>query len=39
MKMELALKAPLAGTVAVVGATAGDQVALKHTLFVVEPDA
>ena len=37
MKMELALKAPFAGTVTTVGAAAGDQVALGATLFVVEP--
>jgi 3-methylcrotonyl-CoA carboxylase alpha subunit/acetyl-CoA/propionyl-CoA carboxylase biotin carboxyl carrier protein len=35
MKMELALRAPFAGTVASVGASAGDQVALGATLFVV----
>ena len=35
MKMELALKAPFAGTVTTVGAAAGDQVALGATLFVV----
>jgi len=39
MKMELALKAPVAGTVVEVGAKAGDQVALGATLFVVEADA
>jgi biotin carboxyl carrier protein len=39
MKMELALKAPLAGTVTLVGAAVGDQVALGATLFVVEPAA
>ena len=39
MKMELALKAPFAGTVAAVDAAAGDQVALGATLFVVEPAA
>ncbi|MGN6574428.1 MAG: acetyl/propionyl/methylcrotonyl-CoA carboxylase subunit alpha [Nocardioides sp.] len=37
MKMELSLKAPLAGTVTLVGAAVGDQVALGATLFVVEP--
>jgi biotin carboxyl carrier protein len=37
MKMELALKAPMAGTVVEVGAEVGDQVALGATLFVVEP--
>jgi biotin carboxyl carrier protein len=31
------LKAPVAGTVATVGAAAGDQVALGATLFVVDP--
>jgi acetyl-CoA/propionyl-CoA carboxylase biotin carboxyl carrier protein len=36
MKMELSLKAPFAGRVAKVGATAGDQVALGAILFVVE---
>ena len=35
MKMELSLTAPFAGTVATVGAAAGDQVALGATLFVV----
>jgi acetyl-CoA/propionyl-CoA/long-chain acyl-CoA carboxylase, biotin carboxylase, biotin carboxyl carrier protein len=35
MKMELSLKAPFAGTVAAVDATAGDQVPLGATLFVV----
>ena len=38
MKMELALKAPFAGTVTTVGAAAGDQVTLGAMLFVVEPD-
>jgi acetyl-CoA/propionyl-CoA carboxylase, biotin carboxylase, biotin carboxyl carrier protein len=38
MKMELSLKAPLAGVVAKVGAGTGDQVALGAILFVVEPD-
>ncbi len=38
MKMELALKAPFAGTVAGVEAATGDQVALGATLFVVEED-
>ncbi|MGH3497979.1 MAG: biotin carboxylase N-terminal domain-containing protein [Nocardioidaceae bacterium] len=37
MKMELALKAPYAGTVGHVGAAAGDQVALRHVLFTVDP--
>ncbi len=36
MKMELSLKAPFAGTVTSVGATAGEQVRLGDTLFVVE---
>jgi biotin carboxyl carrier protein len=36
MKMELALRAPHAGTVTTVGAAAGDQVALGEVLFVVE---
>ncbi|NUR07938.1 MAG: ATP-grasp domain-containing protein [Nocardioidaceae bacterium] len=36
MKMELSLKAPYAGRVANVGASAGDQVTLGATLFVVE---
>jgi 3-methylcrotonyl-CoA carboxylase alpha subunit/acetyl-CoA/propionyl-CoA carboxylase biotin carboxyl carrier protein len=36
MKMELALKAPFAGTVTEVDATKGDRVALGATLFVVE---
>ncbi len=36
MKMELALKAPGPGVVTVVGAAPGEQVPLKHTLFVVE---
>ena len=39
MKMELALKAPFAGTVTTVGARAGDQVPLGATLFVVEHEA
>jgi len=39
MKMELALKAPYAGTVAHVGASVGDQVALGARLFSVEGDA
>ena len=34
--MELALKAPHDGTVTTVDATAGHQVALGETLFVVE---
>ncbi|CUR60357.1 putative biotin carboxylase [metagenome] len=37
MKMELALKAPFAGTVTEVGAAVGDQVALGAVLFVVQP--
>jgi 3-methylcrotonyl-CoA carboxylase alpha subunit/acetyl-CoA/propionyl-CoA carboxylase biotin carboxyl carrier protein len=37
MKMELSLKAPFAGVVTTVGAEKGRQVALGHTLFVVEP--
>ncbi len=36
MKMELSLKAPFAGTVATVGASTGEQVALGDTLFLVE---
>jgi acetyl-CoA/propionyl-CoA carboxylase, biotin carboxylase, biotin carboxyl carrier protein len=36
MKMELALTAPLAGTVTAVTAGAGEQVSLGATLFVVE---
>ncbi|GGR43858.1 acetyl/propionyl/methylcrotonyl-CoA carboxylase subunit alpha [Nocardioides luteus] len=36
MKMEVALKAPFAGTVTVVGAGAGSQVPLGAELFVVE---
>jgi acetyl-CoA/propionyl-CoA carboxylase biotin carboxyl carrier protein len=36
MKMELSLKAPFAGTVTAVDASAGDQVPLGATLFVVE---
>ena len=39
MKMELALKAPFTGTVATVGAQAGEQVALGAVLFEVTPDA
>jgi len=39
MKMELALKAPYAGTVALVGAKVGDQVALGARLFSVETEA
>jgi acetyl/propionyl-CoA carboxylase alpha subunit len=35
MKMELALKAPFAGTVTEVGAATGDQVQLKHVMFTV----
>jgi acetyl/propionyl-CoA carboxylase alpha subunit len=37
MKMELSLKAPMAGAVVTVGAAAGDQVAIGATLFVVKP--
>jgi len=37
MKMELTLTAPLAGTVALVGASAGDQVPIGHVLFRVDP--
>ena len=37
MKMELALLAPYDGVVAHVGASAGDQVPIKHLLFTVEP--
>ncbi len=37
MKMELALKAPFAGTVTEVGAGVGDQVALGARLFLVAP--
>ncbi|MER6938336.1 biotin/lipoyl-containing protein [Nocardioides sp. NPDC000441] len=37
MKMEVSLKAPFAGTVTVVGASAGSQVPLGSELFVVEP--
>jgi biotin carboxyl carrier protein len=36
MKMELTLKAPFAGTVTTVSATAATQVALGAELFVVE---
>jgi 3-methylcrotonyl-CoA carboxylase alpha subunit/acetyl-CoA/propionyl-CoA carboxylase biotin carboxyl carrier protein len=39
MKMELALKAPFAGTVTAVEGAKGSQVALGATLFVVEKDA
>jgi biotin carboxyl carrier protein len=39
MKMELSLKAPFAGTVSNVGASAGEQVALGAILFVVEHEA
>ncbi|HET9419898.1 MAG TPA: biotin carboxylase N-terminal domain-containing protein [Nocardioides sp.] len=39
MKMELALKAPFAGTVTAVDAATGAQVALGATLFVVEENA
>ena len=38
MKMELALKAPMAGAVTTVGAAVGEQVPLKHVLFVVSPE-
>jgi acetyl-CoA/propionyl-CoA carboxylase biotin carboxyl carrier protein len=38
MKMELSLKAPFAGTVALVDAVVGDQVALGVPLFVVKFD-
>ena len=37
MKMELALKAPFAGTVTTVGAATGDLAKLGAVLFVVEP--
>ncbi len=37
MKMELALKSTAAGVVTAVGATVGEQVPLRHQLFVVEP--
>ncbi|MCZ4500449.1 MAG: Carbamoyl-phosphate synthase chain ATP-binding [Marmoricola sp.] len=37
MKMELALKAPYAGTVTLVTAKVGDQVQLKQQLFLVQP--
>ena len=36
MKMELALKAPFAGTVTTVGAAVGDLVKLGAVVFVVE---
>jgi biotin carboxyl carrier protein len=39
MKMELALRAPFAGTVVEVGAATGRQVALGAPLFHVEPAA
>jgi len=39
MKMELALKAPFAGTVTAVDAAVGDQVSLGHQLFAVEKEA
>jgi acetyl-CoA/propionyl-CoA carboxylase biotin carboxyl carrier protein len=39
MKMELALKAPFAGTVTTVGAATGDLAKLGALLFVVEPSA
>jgi biotin carboxyl carrier protein len=38
MKMELALKAPFAGTIGTVGVTVGELVQLGATLFVVDPD-
>jgi acetyl-CoA/propionyl-CoA carboxylase biotin carboxyl carrier protein len=38
MKMELALKAPFAGTVTSVGAATGDLVRLGALLFTVDPD-
>jgi acetyl/propionyl-CoA carboxylase alpha subunit len=38
MKMELALRAPYAGTVAKVGAAVADQVQLKQLLFMVTAD-
>jgi acetyl-CoA/propionyl-CoA carboxylase biotin carboxyl carrier protein len=38
MKMELALKAPYAGTVTKVGAAVGDQVQLKQLIFAVSTD-
>ncbi len=38
MKMELALKAPFAGTVTSVGATLGDLVKFGAVLFTVEPE-
>jgi acetyl-CoA/propionyl-CoA carboxylase biotin carboxyl carrier protein len=37
MKMELTLAAPFAGTVALVGAEAGDQVPIGHLVFRVDP--
>jgi multidrug resistance efflux pump len=37
MKMEVALKAPVDGTVSTVGVTVGEQVPLGATLFVVTP--
>jgi 3-methylcrotonyl-CoA carboxylase alpha subunit len=37
MKMELALLAPYDGVVVHVGASAGDQVPIKHLLFTVDP--
>ncbi len=39
MKMELALKAPFAGTVTAVDAGVGDQVSLGHQLFAVEKES
>ncbi|MEU0312576.1 biotin carboxylase N-terminal domain-containing protein [Nocardioides sp. NPDC006273] len=39
MKMEVSLKAPFAGTVTVVGASAGSQVPLGAELFVVETES
>ena len=38
MKMELSLRAPVAGAVTTVAVAAGDQVALGATLFEVAPD-
>ena len=39
MKMELALTAPFAGTVALVEAGVGDQVPIGHLVFRVDPAA
>ena len=39
MKMELALKAPFAGTVTAVDAAVGEQVSLGHQLFAVEKES